>query len=163
MYTLPEADFELVLELVKPTSSKSQQGRYQPYSVPKKMKTPRMVPMQIDASGESSQTRKGVNATESSFGQRRRGNSAGGHEPTVLDDEGGTEMSWIPSSEKSGGGHSHSDRRTQGKTGGGKPFTLERGAPIDQEKRDISESDRKGRAKRRTGMRSGSRSVFRHM
>jgi ribosome biogenesis protein ENP2 len=151
----------LVAELVESMSSKPQ-NKYQPYNAPKKMKTLRMVPMQIDASEEHSQRRFAAGTSDSSFGQRRRGYSERGHRPTGnVNMEGGTEISWIPSSGKSSEEPDQKDKRGKSGEGKEKPFTLGRGADPDQDKREIADSERKGRTKRRSGMRSGSRSIFR--
>jgi ribosome biogenesis protein ENP2 len=114
--------------------------------------------MQIDASGESIPQRS---SADSSFGQRRKGYSASKHtNPDVDMTEGGAEISWIPSSDNKA-------EQTKGRKRGegeGKGFTLERGAAAHKgDKRTISESERKGRTKRRTDLRSGSRNTFRRM
>lgn len=137
--------------------------KYQPQPTLRKINTPRMVPMQVDTDGQSHNRRKGAGGVDSSFGQRRRGHNAG---RAIQADagEGGAEISWVPSSVN------HSDAPSERRAGnkknknGSREFTLERGGgPNERDKGDLQESERKGRTKRRTDIRSGSRNVFRRM
>lgn len=85
--------------------------------------------------------------------------------------DGGVEMSWVPSESASGG-----DRLVDEDDGRGKQKAkakevrkgvevfgagMERGG--EEHEREMSESERKGRTKRRQGMRSGSKNTFRRM
>jgi ribosome biogenesis protein ENP2 len=100
-----------------------------------------------------------------SFGQRRRDNGTfEGLATNGWGDSGdvGGEISWIP---KSGGDDAaeegHSRKARKGKKGG--MFKLERGEEVEKEERyaNMKENDRKGRSRRRTGVRSGSKNAFR--
>jgi len=149
-------------ELVQRKSSVDPRGRYHPYSNPRPLKTPKMVPMQLDSSGESLRHQNGIDRENSTFGQRRRGYSGGKHTDAAKGANDGAEISWVPSSEKIDEGRKKGDGSKIRR--GEKSFTLQRGGgPDDSQKRDISENERKGRTKRRTGIRSGSRNVFRRM
>jgi ribosome biogenesis protein ENP2 len=113
--------------------------------------------------------KNGVNGADSSFGQRRRDNSGGrqlGHANADNDfDDPGAEISWVPSSEKSSEeiGQKKGER-SKNQKGGEKAFTLQHGSGSgDHDKGELPENERKGRMKRRTGIRSGSRNVFRRM
>ncbi|KAL1747387.1 WD40-repeat-containing domain protein [Schizophyllum fasciatum] len=91
-----------------------------------------------------------------SFGQRKSGASRG---KADTDDamDGGVEISWVPT-------EGAAPAATKGRRKGVETFGsgMERGGEED-EGRDLSESEKKGRTQRRKGVRSGSKSAFRRM
>ncbi|TFK71905.1 hypothetical protein BDN72DRAFT_887452 [Pluteus cervinus] len=128
----------------------------------------KMVP--VNAQASSSRT-----DTQATFGQRRNGPSKtpgsstwGRNAKGTFDDndDGGMEVSWLPSStarddspeaESSKRGKSKKPEKRKGVESFG--AGLERGH-VQQE---LDENDRKGRTKRRTNVRSGSKNTFRRM
>ncbi|CAK5275517.1 unnamed protein product [Mycena citricolor] len=119
-----------------------------------------LVPMNASASGS-----RGVdpNAT---FGQRKAGSGKpprAAETRTTRTSDGGVELTWVPSSTASASDPLVPDSRpakTQSRKGVERfGAGMERGHTGDEG--DISEQDRKGRTKRRTGVRSGSKNVFR--
>ncbi|KAJ4468823.1 NUC153 and WD40 repeat-containing nucleolar rRNA processing-related protein [Lentinula aciculospora] len=134
----------------------------------------KLVPMRPQTGTNGIRLPTGKDAT---FGQRRAHTSAssysgGGKRPThtnkvSIAEDGGMEMSWVPSAnsqsenlEKSSGrgkdGNQLSRRKGVEKFGAG----MEKGG---EESVELSESDRKGRVQRRQGNRSGSKNAFRRM
>ncbi|KAH8116117.1 hypothetical protein DFH11DRAFT_1840570 [Phellopilus nigrolimitatus] len=136
-------------------------------------KQPRMVAAAPQAEGRKG--RAAAHSKDATFGQRRQGassskprarSSGGGH-----GDSGAKEVSWVPSA--SSGAHDEDDMLVPG--GGGKPKKnagkrrvetfgagMERGGDGEEERRQaLSESERHGRTRRRSNVRSGSKNVFR--
>ncbi|KAL1759170.1 WD40-repeat-containing domain protein [Schizophyllum commune] len=95
-----------------------------------------------------------------SFGQRKSGAGPrrSGGDDTV---DGGVEVSWVPAAS---GGDEAAQAKGKGRRKGVETFGagMERGGEED-EGRDLSESEKKGRTHRRKGVRSGSKSAFRRM
>ncbi|KAJ3893575.1 NUC153 and WD40 repeat-containing nucleolar rRNA processing-related protein [Lentinula edodes] len=127
----------------------------------------KLVPMRPQSGANGSQLGTGKEAT---FGQRRShssypggGKSASRANKVNIAEDGGMEMSWVPSAnsqdarELSGQGKASKQQdRRKGveKFGAG----LEKGG---EDPLELSESDRKGRVHRRQGIRSGSKNAFR--
>ncbi|KAF8828203.1 hypothetical protein HHX47_DHR4000804 [Lentinula edodes] len=127
----------------------------------------KLVPMRPQSGANGSQLGTGKEAT---FGQRRShssypggGESASRANKVNIAEDGGMEMSWVPSAnsqdarELSGQGKASKQQdRRKGveKFGAG----LEKGG---EDPLELSESDRKGRVHRRQGIRSGSKNAFR--
>ncbi len=108
---------------------------------------------------------------DATFGQRRAqpqsqpsapGGKRASRNDANIGEEGGLEMSWVPSSsaqeDSSFSGKSKRPERRKGVETFG--AGMERGGenPV-----ELSENDRKGRTQRRQGTRSGSKNVFRRM
>ncbi|ESK96370.1 rrna processing protein enp2 [Moniliophthora roreri MCA 2997] len=119
----------------------------------------RMVPMHAQAGGVAV-------TKDATFGQRRSQtngvkNSGGkGKEGVKLGEDGGLEMTFIPSK---GSSQVPETGRSKPKRKGVETFGagMERGGEVSEV--EVSESDRKGRTHRRQGVRSGSKNVFRRM
>ncbi|KAK0192276.1 NUC153 and WD40 repeat-containing nucleolar rRNA processing-related protein [Armillaria mellea] len=107
-----------------------------------------MVPMRVQNGS------RGMNK-DATFGQRRRGPSTAA--PRSNPNDGEVELSWVPSSSSQNTG-----TKSQHKRKGVEIFGagLERGG---EPMAEVAEHDRKGRAQRRQGVRSGSKNVFRRM
>jgi ribosome biogenesis protein ENP2 len=153
-------------DLIPQSSSKAQ--KYSNARPSRPGRQPKLVPMEVEIGADtfvnSAQRAKDRNA---SFGQRRQGgrSSLGGkgkERRREVFEDGGAEISWTPSeskySESSEGGRR--DRDGGKKKGQSMPFSLEKGGS-QSERPAISESERKGRTQRRTGIRSGSKNAFR--
>lgn len=105
---------------------------------------------------------------DASFGQRRtHKNNGPASQPARGGKSGAMEVSWTPSSSAidgddslvpGGRGKPKDDKRRSVETFGA---GMERGGGEDS--RDVSESERHGRTRRRTGNRSGSKNVFRQL
>ncbi|KAH7926252.1 WD40 repeat-like protein [Leucogyrophana mollusca] len=124
-----------------------------------------MVPLvaQTDAAGPSR-----LGDKNASFGQRRASRDAPAGSTSgkrgFRSSEGGMEMSWVPSSSSNADPGSASGKPKKKESRKGVEVFgagMERGG--EDNARELSESERKGRTQRRKGMRSGSKNVFRKM
>ena len=106
------------------------------------------------------------------FGQRRAPKGKGKHrDMAAVSADGGFEMTWVPSSSKqtsiddkiASGGDGDVRRKHNDRQKGVEIFGagMEKGG--EDPSIDLSESERKGRTQRRTGIRSGSKNTFRRM
>ncbi|TDL24601.1 hypothetical protein BD410DRAFT_838116 [Rickenella mellea] len=143
----------------------------------------RMAPLRATTEGSSNS--RGA-SRDASFGQRRLASSSSSRHHTSRDAsnvsraaDGSMSISWVPSNS---GKKSSSSRNAQGDGGeddafdsGGRGTKMERkkkgvetfGAGLEKgggdERRELSEGERKGRDRRRRDVRSGSKNVFRRM
>ena len=103
--------------------------------------------------GQLKQDQGGLRQRKPGAGPRRSGG-----DDTV---DGGVEVSWVPAAS---GGDEAAQAKGKGRRKGVETFGagMERGREED-EGRDLSESEKKGRTHRRKGVRSGSKSAFRRM
>ncbi|KZS97167.1 WD40 repeat-like protein [Sistotremastrum niveocremeum HHB9708] len=141
------------------TTAKAPRKAYTPMPPGRKAHQPKMVSLRADTAGGGSGSRRG--GKDASFGERRQSfgrKSAGQSKSEVW--EGAMETSWVPSSNQQD--EEGSGRRPRPKSRNGEKYggTMEKGGRNDD---DQEESLRKGRTKRRTGVRSGSKNVFRQM
>ncbi|KAK7436516.1 Small ribosomal subunit biogenesis [Stygiomarasmius scandens] len=122
----------------------------------------KLVPMQAQTNGAGNNN----NNKEATFGQRMSSSSVGKKQKArggaTVSEEGGMEMSWVPSSSNEGGRKDEGRKSKQKQRKGVETFGagMERGG---ETARELSENERKGRTQRRTGVRSGSKNVFRRM
>ncbi|KAJ3732603.1 NUC153 and WD40 repeat-containing nucleolar rRNA processing-related protein [Lentinula guzmanii] len=133
----------------------------------------KLVPMRPQTGANGIRLSAGTDAT---FGQRRAHSNVPSHggekhpsraKKASVAEDGGMEMSWVPSTDPQIQDSTEGSRRgkfgkQQDRRKGVERFGagMERGG---EDPVEISESDRKGRAHRRQGTRSGSKNVFRRM
>ena len=133
---------------------------------------------QTEARGKSSRS---AQSKDASFGQRirpteqlSRSDLKTSKRDNAHDASGEHEMTWVPSAGNGGidpedmlvpGGRGKSKKAKEGKRRGVETFGagLERGAVGvgDEGRRELSENERHGRSRRRSGVRSGSKNAFR--
>lgn len=133
-------------------------------------KAPNMVPAAPRVEARAGEGRSAAANRGATFGQRRKGASGGGKSASKASEpsDGAMEVSWVPSSSKDRSDSLFDDDDGQQKKDAakrkGEAFGagLERGGYTGEEKRrEMPESERHGRTKRRSNVRSGSKNVFR--